>query len=138
MPAASHLDRERIRCNPARHREAAALKQLTVEQRKMGRVMAGLPPTAATGFETDVGVWEQSRCTTLSDGSRALHHDDYDCLADLERAKLARIVSERRGIFTLTEAGMRAAHAYRVHRAMGGAPEEFSLYKNSLYEERDS
>lgn len=51
---------------------------------------------------------------------RVAGHDDWDCLKDLERAGLARLISYVNGFVQITDAGLAIAAEMRAHKAKGG------------------
>ena len=57
---------------------------------------------------------------------RVSGHDDWDCLEDLEKAGLARLLSYVNGFVQMTDAGLAMAAKIRVHKAKGGSFSNFT------------
>ena len=93
------LDLRHMRCNPCRHPLLAD-----------SRVHRG---------------WKPEWGTRLKGGTILEHHDDWDCLEDLEEAGLVEIVSTVNGIVRLTPSGETLAARLRLHKQRGGGYANF-------------
>ena len=70
------------------------------------------------------------------DESRQLpHHDDWDCLEDMEEAGLIEIVSVINAIVTMTPKGIKLAAFVRAHKARGGNFAGFEFKPEMIQEE---
>jgi len=101
------IDKRRVRCNMSRH-----------------------PLLNVNGFK-----WNPDWGTRLAnywkkDGSTNYRriipkHDDWDCLDDLEAAKLVEILSIINGFVKMTEKGLRVSAELRAFKATGGVFADF-------------
>jgi len=66
---------------------------------------------------------------------RVAGHDDWDCLEDLDKAGLARLISYVNGFVQITDAGLAMAAELRAHKARGGWFSNFEPGKKLSAEE---
>ena len=100
------IDRDRVRCNPARHPLLLGPRQTSDFRWK---------PEWGTRLRGYFDAPEDQRATL-----RLPDHDDWDCLEDLDAAGLVEFVTLTSGGVLLTEDGLRMAARLRAHKANGG------------------
>jgi len=118
-PGGGELNHEQIRRNPERHAH--------VNRR---RVKLGWEPQ-----------WGSRLCGYFDVKDPALQlpwHDDWDCIEDMEREDLLKIVSYVNGFFILTSLGLNIASALRRHKTNGGMFADFNPVDYSLRLEEKS
>lgn len=98
-PGIGEVTRERMRANPCTHPMLAHLREWNP---KCG--------TRLKGFKSH----EETPDLCLA------HHDDWDCLDDMEAAGLVEMYSTVNGYVQITNLGRHLAHQLREHKANGG------------------
>ncbi len=98
-PGIGEITRERMRANPCTHPMLAHSREWDP---KCG--------TRLKGFKSH----EETPDLCLA------HHDDWDCLDDMEAAGLVEMYSTVNGYVQITNLGRRLAHQLREHKANGG------------------
>ncbi len=95
------IDKRRLSCNPKRHPVHAVNEGMC--------------------------KWKDDYSSRLADGAAPVPgHDDWDCLDDLEAAKLLEIMSEVNGFVILSDRGREMAGRIRAHKSKGGSFANFS------------
>jgi hypothetical protein len=115
------IDKRRLHCNPTSHPVHDANMMLY-------RGPMAWQPAWGTRLKGYFDFAERSDpAKAEAAGVQVGEHDDWDCLDDLEEAKLIEVLSLTNGFVQLTDLGMQVAAKVRQHKARGGQFATFSL-----------
>ena len=112
------LDKQRLRCNPARH------PLLNVNQTQWKESYG---TRVRVGFEDVKNLSPQE---LIARGFILPEHDDWDCLDDLEAAGLIEVISLTQSLVRITPFGISVAHSIRRHKLNNGQYHNYQLQKN--------
>lgn len=83
------------------------------------------------GWDKERPTLEQQEERFGKPGQHLPHHDDWDCVDDLEACGLLESISLVNGVIGVTPLGLRVAHELRQHQARGGGCSTFELSSES-------
>jgi len=115
-PSCGEINRAQIRCNVERH----------------GHLFSGLLEDVGKRWHTKYGTrlrgfFREGQDNDL--GRQLAHHDDWDCLDDMEAAGLIEVLSEINGYIRMTDDGHTVAGQLRDHLGRGGT---FACFEPNL------
>jgi hypothetical protein len=105
------ISKDRMRCNPKHH-------PLHAVNEVRGVHWIDDYSSRLAGYYPETGGTDKSKMVR--------GHDDWDCLDDLEAAKLIEVLSEANGFVILSDLGREMAGRIRAHKTKGGSFSNFS------------